>query len=570
MDNYTTLTLDQLAINKANPRRTFDDATIEGLAQSILTDGLLQNLVVAKPKGKKKPYTIISGERRYRALMVLRERGELPDDYAVKVDVREGLSVNDSHRIATVENVQRENLTPLEEAEAVAKLLVEGMALADVAAQTGLSATTIRRRLAICDLCDEAKTLLAEGRMTLSQAEALTVGTRDQQRELIGRVDFDDVTAEDIRDDLVYERPSVADAIFPLEQYTGTLTGDLFSEEASTYFDDVEAFRLLQTRAVEDLAVSLRGEGYDPVDVVESYQYWKYAETEDGEQGGAVIAYDPSSGCVGVYKGIVLNVPVATHIETRPAPKLTYTKSLHRYMAMHKSMAVQAGLLLNPRKAKEVAVMALLGERGHNCLRYFDDPQQAPAYWHALHDEANALIAALDVVSEDDDPATGWTTLRRLLWEQDDVVYDKVKKLDDATLDRLHLYLTTIGFGQRQVDYPDTNPDSLFNRVAIDLGTDMSLCWIPDADFLSRRSKPQLAEIVRETGTGQYFGGMFLEGKKSKIVSKMARFFANLKTADIEDPDLHPAYRWIPEPMQFPAVDPDATTSEPLAEEEAA
>ena len=78
-------------------------------------------------KGRKPRYRLISGERRYQALKLLEERGALPEDYAVPVDIRSGLSADDGLRLATVENVQRENLTPLEEASAFARLMQEGL-----------------------------------------------------------------------------------------------------------------------------------------------------------------------------------------------------------------------------------------------------------------------------------------------------------------------------------------------------------------------------------------------------------------------------------------------------------
>ena len=122
-----TLPLSKLRPCDANPRKSFDPVTIEGLSRSIRTDGLLQNLVVAKPTGKLRKYTIISGERRYRALCLLVENGDLPKNTPVPVIIRDGLSEEETHRIATVENIQRENLPPLEEAEAVTALLRDGV-----------------------------------------------------------------------------------------------------------------------------------------------------------------------------------------------------------------------------------------------------------------------------------------------------------------------------------------------------------------------------------------------------------------------------------------------------------
>ena len=75
-----TLPLSKIQPSTGNPRKNFDDATIAGLALSIKTDGLLQNLIVGKPKGRKKMHPIICGERRFRALSLLQEQGDLPEE----------------------------------------------------------------------------------------------------------------------------------------------------------------------------------------------------------------------------------------------------------------------------------------------------------------------------------------------------------------------------------------------------------------------------------------------------------------------------------------------------------
>lgn len=69
-----TIPLTKITAAEGNPRRSMDATALEGLAASILTDGLLQNLVVRK-KGRK--FEIVSGERRYRALSLLVERGAM-------------------------------------------------------------------------------------------------------------------------------------------------------------------------------------------------------------------------------------------------------------------------------------------------------------------------------------------------------------------------------------------------------------------------------------------------------------------------------------------------------------
>src|SRR5665213_1225448 len=119
-----TVPLSSLLPPKGNPRRTLDTAIIAGLAQSIRADGLLQNLVVCPTEDDN--YRVIAGKRRYLALQLLKKQGVIDGDYGVPVEIRSDLADDDMLRIATVENVQREPLPPMEEAEAFAKLLQHG------------------------------------------------------------------------------------------------------------------------------------------------------------------------------------------------------------------------------------------------------------------------------------------------------------------------------------------------------------------------------------------------------------------------------------------------------------
>jgi ParB family transcriptional regulator, chromosome partitioning protein len=211
--NMQTVALSSLEPGRGNPRKAMDRNGLEGLAASIRNDGLLQNLVVSPVKGKGQHYRIVSGERRYRALKLLQERGELDGDFAVPVEIRVSLSKDDSLRIATVENLQRQNLTPLEETAALTKLIHKGSALDDVAARTGLSHTTIKRRLALNGLCEAARAALAEGSISLSQAEAMTLGSDEVQRNVLEEIESGrEFTGEDIKAALLDDRPTVASA----------------------------------------------------------------------------------------------------------------------------------------------------------------------------------------------------------------------------------------------------------------------------------------------------------------------------------------------------------------------
>jgi hypothetical protein len=80
--NMQTVALSSLEPGRGNPRKAMDRRSLEGLAASIRNDGLLQNLVVSPVKGKGQHYRIVSGERRFRALKLLQERGDLDEDFA--------------------------------------------------------------------------------------------------------------------------------------------------------------------------------------------------------------------------------------------------------------------------------------------------------------------------------------------------------------------------------------------------------------------------------------------------------------------------------------------------------
>src|SRR6185312_4128458 len=217
--SLTTVPFSKLLPPKRNPRRTLDTTQIAALSRSILADGVLQNLIV-RAEGDD-GFRVISGKRRYLALQRLENAGDIEPSYPVPVEIKDDLSEADALRIATVENVQREQLNPVDEADAFAKLLQSGGTIDAIADKTGLSVQTVKRRLALATLCPDAKKALRAGLIGRAIAEALTLGSHAQQQSLLDSFDIDSPPeAEEIRDMLIRQKPSVAMAIFPQEQYT--------------------------------------------------------------------------------------------------------------------------------------------------------------------------------------------------------------------------------------------------------------------------------------------------------------------------------------------------------------
>lgn len=556
--NIQTVSLSQLVPSRFNPRKKFDAVSIEGLAASIKTDGLLQNLV-AQPlegKGKNQSFGIVSGERRYRALKLLDERGELPDGFTIPVEIRDELNEGDSLRLSTVENLQRANLAPLEEAAALTKLVHKGTTLEEVVAQTGLSASTIKRRLALNGLCKEAKKALRDNSINLAQAEALTLGDHDRQRNVLEDLarGHGGYSASDIREHLLDDRPTVADAIFPQEQYTGTITTDLFAESETSYFDDAEQFHTLQKEAVEKLAEEHR-EKAAWVEVTNAYSIpgWQYRPAKKREKGGVLINLSPN-GKVEVRERLVPHsIDKTTRDETTENPlapvkaKAAYAAPLCRYIAHHKSAAVQEILLSNPRKAKEVAaVKALIALRPHACLVALAQEADPQTAYNVLDAHARLHAQRLGIVVEEDDLV--WNQFPRPGYEDVDL-YEAIKGLSDHQLDELHTLLAALSFGQGMCDRFDTG-NTLFNRVAQDLGIDMKNHWKPNRSFLERRNTKQLVTVAKECGYAERVS-LINKFKKSELVAGLERYFTESAT-DTQ------ATNWLPEVMQFPAINPDA------------
>jgi ParB family chromosome partitioning protein len=567
-----SVSLSSLQPASANPRRKIDRKAIEGLAASIKTDGVLHNLVVSPvegPKGrngKKERFQIVSGSRRFEALLLLQERGELPEDFTVAVEIRDDLSKDDTLRIATVENLQRQNLTPLEEAGALTKLVHKGVTLDDVVAQTGLSATTIKRRLALNNLCREAKAALTKGVITLSQAEALTLGSDEAQTRIVEQiVGGGDYSADEIRAALLDDRPTVALAIFPPEKYTGTITTDLFAEDETSYFDDAEQFFALQKEAVEELRTHHEASAAW-VKVTEEYRLsdWQYGKAKKKGKGGVLINLSPS-GAVEIREGLVrpkIEKETAEAIAENPiAPvkaKAAYSAPLCRYLSHHKTAAVAEILLASPRTAQEVLIVRTLGGfRLHEAFAAFGKEAETQSAYRVLEEQARCFAGQLGFKIEEGESV--WDSFPPPFTDEL-ALYEAVRGFSDHDLAGLQTLLAALSFGQGNCERLDTS-DSLFNRVARDLSVDMKNHWRPDAAFFGKRNREQLVGIAKECGYADGNGSLG-SYKKSELNSSLVRHFVNAHSTSEPTEAQRKAREWLPEAMLFPAVDPNAAAED--------
>jgi ParB family transcriptional regulator, chromosome partitioning protein len=164
------LLLSQIKPNPKQPRRHFDEAALDELANSIKDKGLLQPILV---RPVKNGYEIVAGERRWRAA----QRAGLNE---VPVVLRE-LSDREALELAIIENLQREDLGPLEEARAFKQLLDYGMTQDEAAQSVGKGRTTVTNALRLLTLPKNAMEALESGSITAGHARAILAMPEEAQ-----------------------------------------------------------------------------------------------------------------------------------------------------------------------------------------------------------------------------------------------------------------------------------------------------------------------------------------------------------------------------------------------------
>ncbi len=177
--DLTQLPVDAIHANPRQPRRRIDGETVSGLAESIRHQGMIQPVLVRpRPAGG---YELIAGERRWRAA---REAGLRTIPAVVRhADDR------DSLLLALVENVAREQLSPVEEARAYAALLDEFvLSLSEVSERVGRSKPTVANRLRLLDLPEDVLGLVERGELTEGHARAVLAVPGDAERRSLAQL----------------------------------------------------------------------------------------------------------------------------------------------------------------------------------------------------------------------------------------------------------------------------------------------------------------------------------------------------------------------------------------------
>lgn len=170
-DQVQQIAIAKILKNPFQPRKRFDEAAIEELAQSVHEHGIIQPIVVRK---NEKKYEIVAGERRYRA-------AKLAGLTEVPVIVRD-FNEQQMMEVAILENLQREDLTPIEEAEAYNSLIVNlNFTQDDLAQRLGKSRPHIANLIRLLQLPEAIRDLVNEGKLSMGHGRAL-LGLKNKRR----------------------------------------------------------------------------------------------------------------------------------------------------------------------------------------------------------------------------------------------------------------------------------------------------------------------------------------------------------------------------------------------------
>jgi ParB family chromosome partitioning protein len=173
--------IDLLEPNDYQPRRQIDDARLEDLARSIRANGVIQPIIARRLDSGR--YQIIAGERRWRAA----QRAGL---HKVPVVVKDIGAADRKRRLemALIENIQREDLNPIEEASAYQRLVSDfGLRQEDIATQVGKDRSSVANSLRLLKLPEEVRAEVASGRLSMGHARAIVALASDADQRRIAR-----------------------------------------------------------------------------------------------------------------------------------------------------------------------------------------------------------------------------------------------------------------------------------------------------------------------------------------------------------------------------------------------
>lgn len=359
-----------------NPRRSFDADSITTLADSIAEHGFIQPIMLRPRDDAPGRYWIVVGERRWRAACLLQERGSDP----VRIPARiRTMSDREHLEIALIENMHRTDVAPLEEAEAIAKLVKDydgdTAAAAHAIGKAGRSGQRfVQIALNLVEkLAPDVKEALRDGTINKEMARQLTVADHQRQLALLSDIRAGAVgNGRELRDRMQWRNFPATQALFGRLEYNGPVVEDPDSD--AVIFTDLDQVRRLQIDAIQARAASYRG-SYPVVKVILEDPHWRpenHRATEEGFYPRDKVQRMPASAQRAVVLVLRNDLSVSIYddlVKLPPAPNTAAGKKQAAKAAGDILADFPTGAKMHARRCRTMALQrALFQEAGWHTL----------------------------------------------------------------------------------------------------------------------------------------------------------------------------------------------------------
>lgn len=506
--NIQQIKVADLAISKANVRKSVTEAGIPALAASIRNHGLFHPLLV-RPEAKG--FGIVAGQRRYMAIKSLAENENDAIEEVPCVVLAEG---DDA---AAIEASLAENshmaMDPIDQFNAFNVLARAGHSVAEIAARFAVPEATVSKRLAIANLLPKIKAAYQAGDIDAQTLQLLTRATKRQQTEWLKL--FEDPnehapTHGSLKHWLHGADISVDVALFDLERYKGKIITDLFEEKR--VFGSSDEFWTAQRAAIEERMEAYRADGWADAHILDIGTYFS---TYNGytavskDKGGHVYIECNRNGEIEFHEGFLTDKEAkklqsadgTQNVTPAPARPET-TKAMDNYIRLHRHAVAQVALVRNPSIALRLTVANMLA-----CTTNFDvradgrhaeKPEIAEsAKVSKARTEFEAIRAAVLKSAGMKKAKHFGTALHQHRYDETATteIFAKLMKLDDATV----MEVMAVAAAESL-----SSAGSLVNAVGHASDADIGEFWCPDDTFYDLlKDKGLLNAMIAELGGEQ-------------------------------------------------------------------
>lgn len=229
-DQVVQLYLDDIIPNRFQPREVFDEKALKELAVSIKEHGVIQPIIVRNVKGK---YEIIAGERRYKA-------SALAGLTKIPAIIRD-LDDKESSKVALLENLQRKNLTPIEEARTYQKILeIDEMTQEDLAKTMGKSQSAVANKLRLLSLPDDVQDSLLKEQISERHARALlNIPDASKQTDMLKKIISNKMSVRAVEEEIkqMYPKEENNEGVGSMENQNVTVPQNISVPTTNSYIN---------------------------------------------------------------------------------------------------------------------------------------------------------------------------------------------------------------------------------------------------------------------------------------------------------------------------------------------